>query len=119
MAVAQHRGKEALTIWEKMGEIADNFSLLKVTLKTGRTHQIRVHLSHLGHPVVGDTVYGLKTSKLKKIFPDGMDALRYIKRQMLHAAYLGFLHPTDEKYIEFHAPIPEDMTKLINHLRKK
>ena len=80
-----------------------DYSLLELVLETGRTHQIRVHLSHIGHPVLGDTLYG-------------KPAPQYISRQALHASYLSFPHPVSGKRMEIYAPLPDDLKALIeNH----
>ncbi len=115
MAVSS-KGKRAITEWRIEKTIADRFALLSVIIKTGRTHQIRVHMSHIGHPVVGDPVYGFKNSWWgKNRFP--IDEIQdLIKRQMLHSAYLAFIHPDSEKFMEFHAPMPIDMELAIKKL---
>ena len=77
--------------------------MVELILETGRTHQIRVHLSHSGHPVVGDHLYGGENPLL-------------IERQALHAFYLGFNHPVTGERLEFNAPIPEDISKLIEKI---
>ncbi|MNP05688.1 Ribosomal large subunit pseudouridine synthase D [compost metagenome] len=84
-----------------------NISLIKATLETGRTHQIRVHMTYMGHPLLGDEVYGKKDSNIK------------IKGQMLHAMTLGFIHPTTNKYVEFKVEPPSDFNNVIDKLRKK
>jgi 23S rRNA pseudouridine1911/1915/1917 synthase len=110
------KGKNAITEWQIEKTLADRFSLLSVIIKTGRTHQIRVHMSYIGHPVVGDPVYGYKISWWKKNrFP--IDEIQdCIRRQMLHSAYLAFIHPDSLKFMEFHAPIPADMESSIKKL---
>lgn len=114
MAVSGTGGKRAVTLWRKVEELAGLFTLLSVHPKTGRTHQIRVHLSHAGHPIVGDPVYGYRQAWWKRHFP-------YVKeepqRQMLHAEALGFEHPDSGAYCEYHAPLPEDMGRLIETLK--
>jgi 23S rRNA pseudouridine1911/1915/1917 synthase len=87
------KGKRAITEWRVEKTLSDRFALLSVIIKTGRTHQIRVHMSHIGHPVIGDPVYGYKNSWWKKnnIPVDVIQDL--IKRQMLHSAYLAFTPP--------------------------
>ena len=109
MAVALSGGKRALTYWKKVEEFQSGFSLLSLTIKTGRTHQIRVHLSHIGHPVVGDPVYGYGKKWWEKhpLFKKGL--LPSIGRQMLHAKHLGFIHPDHERYLEFESSLPDDM----------
>lgn len=87
------------------GDSADGgFTLLELRLETGRTHQIRVHMSHIGHPLAGDPLYGREEPEL-------------IKRQALHAAYLTFPHPVTGSSIELEAELPEDITQLIEKLR--
>lgn len=118
MAVSTLKGKNALTVWQVDESIGDKFSVLSVIIKTGRTHQIRVHMSHSGHPVVGDPVYGNKKSWWKKNIPSAMEILPVIKRQMLHSASLGFTHPEKGEYMEFFSPIPDDMKSVIDELKK-
>jgi 23S rRNA pseudouridine1911/1915/1917 synthase len=95
-------------------------SLLECTLGTGRTHQVRVHLAHLGHPVVGDGVYGGRESALKGLAPaaraDAERALALIDRQALHAWRLAFTHPVDARPLQFTSPPPADLDRLIDHL---
>ncbi len=102
--------KEAMTLWQTIEKLPEA-TLVKVFLKTGRTHQIRVHFSAMGHPVLGDSLYGRKT-KLKI----GKKVIK-IPRQMLHAQTLGFVHPITAEEMSFETPIPEDMKKIIEALR--
>lgn len=97
-----NKGKEAITKY-KVIERYKEASLLDVQILTGRSHQIRVHLNHMGHPIIGDTLY-YKSSK-------------YIKRQALHSHYLKAKLPRSKEDIEFKAPIPNDIQKLIDHLK--
>jgi 23S rRNA pseudouridine1911/1915/1917 synthase len=92
--VDEKRGRRAATTYRLVREL-ETSSLVECTLHTGRTHQIRVHLKHLGHPLLGDKVYGAKSGAG---FP----------RQMLHAWKLGFFHPRNSRWMEFKSPIPED-----------
>ena len=119
MAVVQSGGRRALTLWKKMAEFTCGISLLCVTLKTGRTHQIRVHLSHMGHPVVGDLVYGYGRRGLKKRLNKGAESLLpLINRQLLHAQRLRFIHPVSNQYEEYEAPIPDDMVSVLTVLNR-
>jgi 23S rRNA pseudouridine1911/1915/1917 synthase len=99
-------GKAAATNYRVL-EYFDRFAWLEVKLETGRTHQIRVHLSYLGYPVVGDPVYGWKKE------PAPIDG------QALHAAVLGFVHPRTRQYLEFATPIPPEMETALNWCRKQ
>jgi 23S rRNA pseudouridine1911/1915/1917 synthase len=99
-------GKRAVTHYNVI-ERFDGYTLIECRLETGRTHQIRVHMSYIGHPLVGDTVYGHKKSKIK------------IEGQLLHAKLLGFIHPVKESYMEFQSPLPEHFVKILDILRKK
>jgi len=117
MSVVTSGGKRALTFWRKMETLGGQFALLSVSPKTGRTHQIRVHLSHLGHPIVGDPVYGYKKSWWKKNLSRVGGVPLTINRQMLHAQNLGFVHPDSGVYCEYWAPLPRDMENLIGTLK--
>jgi 23S rRNA pseudouridine1911/1915/1917 synthase len=102
-------GRRAVTHYETI-ETFGELSLLRVTIETGRTHQIRVHMSHMGHPVVGDTRYGRKRHV---VLPSA------VSRQMLHAQTIAFAHPADGRRVEFEAPLWEDMAMLLEALRKQ
>jgi 23S rRNA pseudouridine1911/1915/1917 synthase len=110
-------GREASTFWWLellFGEV----SLVKVVIKTGRTHQIRVHFAHARHPVVGDATYGGK-KRVKSVQNPLMRArLSKVKRQMLHARRLALEHPATGETLDLSAPLPEDMTDLLQFLRK-
>ena len=110
-------GREASTFWWLellFGEI----SLVKVVIKTGRTHQIRVHFAHAQHPVVGDPTYGGR-KRLKSVRNPLMRArLGQVKRQMLHARRLKLEHPATGEKLDLSAPLPEDMRDLLQFLRK-
>lgn len=109
MAVLSEGGREAITNFKTLESFLD-VALLQVGIETGRTHQIRVHMAHLGHPVVGDAVYGrARKNKLP------MTA----ERQMLHAAKLEFTHPNTGKRLSFEAPLFDDMCRLLDALRKE
>lgn len=97
-------GREAITHYEVL-ENYDYTTLVKCNLETGRTHQIRVHMAHIGHPLVGDPVYGYKKSKFK------------LMGQMLHAKTLGFVHPTTKELLEFSTELPSYFKNIIEKLR--
>jgi len=101
--------------------IAERFAehtLLRVRLETGRTHQIRVHLAHIGHPVVGDPEYGARRARVTRdTEPALAEALRAFHRQALHAAHLEFAHPLTGQPLSFDAPLPEDFANLLQALR--
>ena len=109
-------GKEAITR-VSLSESFQGYSLLRVNLETGRTHQIRVHLSHAGYPIVGDSVYGAR----KQFAPGSTEDLKNIissfTRQALHASELELIHPSSKKLVSFEADLPEDMSTLIGQLK--
>jgi 23S rRNA pseudouridine1911/1915/1917 synthase len=104
MAVNPDNGRRAVTHFKVLERFKDA-TYLEVTLETGRTHQIRVHMSYIGHPLLGDTVYGRKKQKYD------------LGGQALHARVLGFEHPITGKYMEFESPIPEYFESLLTSLR--
>jgi 23S rRNA pseudouridine1911/1915/1917 synthase len=112
MAVLQHGGREAVTCWSVLEEFADHLTYLEVRPETGRTHQIRVHMAHLGHPVAGDALYGNKQQKQT-------DDKYCIKRQCLHAYSLSFTHPVTGEVLEFISPVWPDMLAILVKLREQ
>jgi 23S rRNA pseudouridine1911/1915/1917 synthase len=115
-------GKPSVTVFH-VREKYDGYTLLELDLKTGRTHQIRLHLQHLGYPIVGDDIYGGKHLKVLDIVPRGAECEKertefVIQRQALHAGYLAFTHPITEVSCEFTAPLHGDMAELVKMLRK-
>lgn len=116
MSVRSKRGREALTSWEVIERLG-NASVVRAWLATGRTHQIRVHFSAIGHPVLGDRTYGRKTSLETRSPETGVMKKVIFNRQMLHAETLGFIHPATGKYMEFKTPLPDDMLAALNELR--
>ncbi len=119
MSTTAASGREALTVW-RVRERFEGAALLEIDLKTGRTHQIRVHCTAMGHPVIGDTVYGRHRclSRLAKENASLYAFLKTAKRQMLHARRLGFVHPVTAESLSFDAPLHEDMHVIIGQLRK-
>lgn len=115
MATTRTAGREAITHYEVRKVFGDGLvSLVECRLETGRTHQIRVHLTSVGHPLLGDPTYGggQKTRK-SKLTAEAQAALERLGRQALHAHHLGFEHPTTGKRLAFDAPIPPDMKDLL------
>lgn len=105
-AVTDQNSRHAVThyrVLERFGQ----FTLIEARLETGRTHQIRVHMAYLKHPLLGDVLYGPAKNK------------QGAKRQMLHAGILGFVHPSTGEYLEFEAPLPEDFEMVLQKLRNK
>lgn len=117
-AIRPEIGKEAITFYEVLEEFR-GFSLLKLTPRTGRTHQIRVHLSYIKHPIVGDDMYGGKlVYEWQLADAEPAPQAPIIKRCALHAETLEFKHPTTDKILHFEAPLPADMQDLLDMLRK-
>ncbi len=106
MAVTDKNSKDAVTHYEVIKRYG-NFTHIRCVLETGRTHQIRVHMAYIGHPLAGDSVYGPK-----KVITE-------LKGQCLHAGEIGFVHPRTNEYLEFKAPLPEYFKKYIAKLEKK
>ena len=105
-------GKPAVTHIMTITPLNENYSLLDVQLETGRTHQIRVHLSHIGHPIIGDDVYGNRQQLRAGLTQEQRDAIQNFPRQALHAYQLGFIHPETGEDIEVTAPLPDDIVEL-------
>jgi len=95
-------GREASTRYHVLRYIGDKYTLLEVSPETGRTHQIRVHLKAIGYPVMGDSIYGVKSS--------------HLSRQFLHACRLGFRLPATDKYVEFTSELPPDLAKALKDI---
>ncbi|RDY32862.1 RluA family pseudouridine synthase [Lachnotalea glycerini] len=106
MSINYKNGKEAVTHY-KVLEHLSNYTYIECQLETGRTHQIRVHMSSINHPLLGDRIYGPTKCPFQ------------LQGQTLHAMILGFLHPRTGEYVEFEAPLPEYFEKLLSILRKK
>jgi 23S rRNA pseudouridine1911/1915/1917 synthase len=105
--VTDHGSKHAVTHFVVLERIGSDFTLLALQLETGRTHQIRVHMQYIGHPLAGDPVYGPRRSGVR------------LQGQALHAATLGFVHPRTGEHLLFEAPIPQDMANEIARLRNR
>ena len=105
MAVTQKHSRHAVTHYRVI-ERMEKFTLIEAQLETGRTHQIRVHMTHIGHPLLGDPVYGPKKQPIT------------LEGQALHARVLGFIHPRTGEYMEFEAPLPPHFVALLERLRK-
>jgi 23S rRNA pseudouridine1911/1915/1917 synthase len=111
-------GREAVTHWTVIERYIGNdgrpvASLLECRLETGRTHQIRVHLAHIGHPLLGDEVYGPGFKTKAALLPEpARQALAALGRQALHATLLGFEHPATGEFVEFRSPLPADLQRL-------
>jgi 23S rRNA pseudouridine1911/1915/1917 synthase len=120
MAVLTRGGREAITHY-RVVEAFEIASRLEIVLETGRTHQIRVHLAHRGHPVVGDPVYGGRVKKLLSAAPRQRSlataVLQDLRRQALHASNLELTHPVTGKPLRFSSPWPGDMTQALDRLR--
>jgi len=112
MAVEPLHGKEAVTHY-RIRQRFDGFTLLDVSLETGRTHQIRVHLAHLKYPIVGDSVYGGRSKIPREASDDLLQALQHFPRQALHARKLTLEHPVSGEVMEWKANMPEDMDELL------
>ncbi len=106
MAVTDKNSKDAITHYEVLARYP-GFTYIKCRLETGRTHQIRVHMAYLGHPVAGDQVYGPKNTPTE------------LHGQCLHAGLIGFIHPRTGEYIELEAPLPDYFTKILHALEAK
>jgi 23S rRNA pseudouridine1911/1915/1917 synthase len=104
MAINEKNGKPAVTHYKVLKRF-EKYTYMQFRLETGRTHQIRVHMAHIGHPLLGDEVYGNKKS-----------AFRHLQGQTLHAKTIGFVHPRTNEYIECSAPLPEYFQKLLEQL---
>lgn len=107
MAVTTKNSKQAITNIEVLKRYyKSNYTLVKATLETGRTHQIRVHMSYISHPLVGDSLYGKSTNRLN------------VEGHLLHARTLGFMHPVTNKYVEFNRDLPEEFKQILDKLKE-
>ena len=121
MEVGITKGKKAITNYETKEVFENNhtptFSFVECKLETGRTHQIRVHMSYKGNYILGDKKYKKKYKKFKNIDRNLEELILKIDRQFLHAKVLGFTHPKKEKYMEFSSNLPKDLEKILKKLR--
>jgi len=102
MAIDRYEGKEAVTHYKVISRNKEkNFTVMEVMPKTGRTHQIRIHFAHIGHPILGDTLYN-------------GPSIQGLSRQALHAESISFMHPSENKIVEFSAKIPSDIKKFLS-----
>lgn len=122
MAVLRDGGREAATYYRVVQELGGGereamASLVECRLETGRTHQVRVHMAHLGHPLIGDALYGAGfKSKTAALLPPARAAVAKLGRQALHAAVLAFVHPRTGELMRFESPLPPDMTEVLKCL---
>ncbi len=116
MSVISTKGRAAETLWHVRKRLPES-TLLDIDLKTGRTHQIRVHCTAIGHPLVGDPVYGSRIPKRHS--PEILSLLKTVSRQMLHAWQICLIHPGTGEEISFEAPVPLDMAQLISCLEER
>lgn len=115
MHVHESKGREAITHYKVQSSFLDGIiSMVECRLKTGRTHQIRVHMQHIGHPIIGDTTYGKRHQPLKETSEVLDSYLKECKRQLLHAKSIGFIHPKTNKPMEFTIGLPNDMQHLLD-----
>jgi 23S rRNA pseudouridine1911/1915/1917 synthase len=123
MAVLPGKGRESVTHWrvlERFGpKNAPVASLIECRLETGRTHQVRVHLAHIGHPLVGDPLYGRGfKSKLGKLSGKLQSKLTSLNRQALHATHLAFVHPASGTLLRFNSPLPRALIEIVDAFKE-
>jgi 23S rRNA pseudouridine1911/1915/1917 synthase len=116
MSTRTRKGRTAITLWKKIEEF-ESSTLLKIFPQTGRTHQIRVHLSSIGHPILGDPLYGRKGRPGAIHDPFLKECVKRMNRQALHAQRLEFTHPRTGERVQFVSPIPQDMENVLEWLR--
>jgi len=115
MSAKARRSREAVTRIVKTEKFGVVLTLAHIAIYTGRTHQIRVHLNAIGHPIVGDSLYG----GVHRRVPGDLRAVTHLTRPFLHAARLAFTHPTDNRRMEFTSPLPEDLQRVLDELTEQ
>ena len=115
MSAKARRSREAVTRIVRTQKFGVVLTLAHIAIYTGRTHQIRVHLSEIGHPIVGDSLYG----GVHRRVPGDLRAVTHLQRPFLHAARLAFTHPTEQRRMEFESPLPEDLQRVIDELTEQ
>jgi 23S rRNA pseudouridine1911/1915/1917 synthase len=115
MSARARRSREAVTRIVRAEHVGRALTLARVVIHTGRTHQIRVHLSAIGHPIVGDSLYG----GVRRRVPGDLRAVTHLERPFLHAARLAFTHPADGRKLEFASELPDDLQRVLDELRQK
>ena len=115
MSAKARRSREAVTRIVKAQKFGVVLTLAHIAIHTGRTHQIRVHLSDIGHPIVGDPLYG----GVHRRVPGDLRAVRHLTRPFLHAARLAFTHPTEKRRMEFTSPLPDDLQRVLDELTEQ
>ncbi|HKQ55505.1 MAG TPA: RluA family pseudouridine synthase [Methyloceanibacter sp.] len=123
MAVLKQRGRAAVTHWrliETFGPAKEpSASLLECTLETGRTHQVRVHLAHIGHPLIGDPLYGPGFKSKLRTLPEPLRGrIESLDRQALHAAKLAFIHPVTGRLLKFNSRLPVDLAEIVRAFKQ-
>ena len=117
------KGREAVTHWRVVETFGRNdaaiASLVECALETGRTHQVRVHLAHIGHPLVGDPLYGKGFRSKQRKLPDHLtERLTKLDRQALHAATLAFVHPATGTLLKFNSTLPPDLAEIVHAFKE-
>ncbi|PWT79444.1 MAG: RluA family pseudouridine synthase [Blastocatellia bacterium] len=115
MSARARRSREAVTRIVRAEHLNPALTLVRMAIHTGRTHQIRVHASAIGHPIVGDPLYG----GIRRRVAGDIKAVMHLERPFLHAAMLAFKHPADGRRMEFASPLPEDLQRVLNELNAK
>lgn len=119
MMVVKTGGKHAVThykVLKRLGKEAHFASVVECRLETGRTHQIRVHMAHIGHPLIGDQTYGRQGRRVRDVPDDAKTAMAEFTRQALHASVIGFEHPITHEFLKFESQLPPDIKALLESL---